>query len=113
MIKRRLLLALLAAVLVPVSVTAQESWPAYRGIADATKDLLGGSIQAMTASIPAIVARLNADVQKLLAQPDVRERLEKEGAELIPGPPDRLGALIETDLANWKRLIVEARLSFE
>ncbi|MEO8507235.1 MAG: tripartite tricarboxylate transporter substrate-binding protein [Betaproteobacteria bacterium] len=140
----------------------------YRGIADATKDLLGGSIQAMTASIPAtlplvaekrvkvlavtgakrvpqlpgvpswqeegvpnanvinywgivapvatppaIVARLNADVQKLLAQPDVRERLEKEGAELIPGPPDRLGALIETDLANWKRLIAEARLSFE
>jgi tripartite-type tricarboxylate transporter receptor subunit TctC len=140
----------------------------YRGIADATKDLLGGSIQAMTASIPAtlplaaekrvkvlavtgekripqlpgvpswqeegvpnanvinywgivapvgtspaVVARINADVQKLLAQPDVRERLEKEGAELIPGPPERLGALIEGDLANWKKLIVEAKLSFE
>ena len=49
----------------------------------------------------------------MLAQPDVRERLEREGAELIPGPPDRLGALIETDLANWKKLIVEAKLSFE
>ena len=140
----------------------------YRGIADATKDLLGGTIQAMTASIPAtlplaaekrvkvlavtgdkripqlpgvpswqeegvananvinywgivapagtssaVVARINADVQKLLAQPDVRERLEKEGAELIPGPPARLGTLIENDLANWKKLIVEAKLSFE
>jgi len=140
----------------------------YRGIADATKDLLGGTIQSMTASIPAtlplaaekrvkvlavtgakripqlpgvpswqeegvpnanvinywgivapvgtppaVVARLNADVQKVLAQPDVRERLEKEGAELIPGPPERLGTLIETDLANWKKLIVEAKLSFE
>ena len=140
----------------------------YRGIADATKDLLGGTIQSMTASIPAtlplaaekrvkvlavtgakripqlpgvpswqeegvpnanvinywgivapvgtppaIVARINADVQKVLAQPDVRERLEKEGAELIPGPPERLGALIESDLANWKKLIVEAKLSFE
>ena len=140
----------------------------YRGIADATKDLLGGTIQAMTASIPAtlplaaekrvkvlavtgekripqlpgvpswqeegvpsanvvnywgivapvgtspaVVARINADVQKLLAQPDVRERLEKEGAELIPGPPERLGTLIENDLANWKKLIVEAKLSFE
>ncbi|MFO1325638.1 MAG: tripartite tricarboxylate transporter substrate-binding protein [Burkholderiales bacterium] len=140
----------------------------YRGIADATKDLLSGEIQAMTASIPAtlplaadkrvkvlavtgakripqlpgvpswqeegvpnanvinywgivapvgtpapVIARLNADVQKVLAQPDVRERLEREGAELIPGPPDRLGTLIETDLANWKRLIVEAKLSFE
>ena len=140
----------------------------YRGIADATKDLLGGTIQSMTASIPAtlplaaekrvkvlavtgakripqlpgvpswqeegvpnanvinywgivapagtppaIVARLNADVQKVLAQPDVRERLEKEGAELIPGPPERLGSLIEADLNGWKKLIVEARLSFE
>lgn len=140
----------------------------YRGIADATKDLLAGSIQSMTASIPAtlplaadkrvkvlavtgakripqlpgvpswqeegvpnanvinywgivapagtppaIVARLNADVQKVLAQPDVRERLEKEGAELIPGPPERLGSLIEADLNGWKKLIVEAKLSFE
>ena len=140
----------------------------YRGIADATKDLLGGAIQSMTASIPAtlplvadkrvkvlavtgakripqlpgvpswqeegvpnasvinywgivapagtppaIVARLNADVQKVLAQPDVRERLEKEGAELIPGPPERLGSLIEADLNGWKKLIVEAKLSFE
>ena len=140
----------------------------YRGIADATKDLLAGTIQSMTASIPAtlplaaekrvkvlavtgakripqlpgvpswqeegvpnanvvnywgivapagtppaIVARLNADVQKVLAQPDVRERLEREGAELIPGPPERLGALIEADLNGWKKLIVEAKLSFE
>ena len=140
----------------------------YRGIADATKDLLAGNIQAMTASIPAtlpqvaakkmkvlavtgakripqlpdvpswqeegvpnanvinywgivapagtppaIVARLNADVQKVLAQPDVRERLEREGAEIIAGPPERLGALIETDLAGWKKLIVEAKITLE
>jgi tripartite-type tricarboxylate transporter receptor subunit TctC len=140
----------------------------YRGIADATKDLLGGSIQAMTASIPAalplaadkrvkvlavtgpkriaqmpdvpswaeegvahanvinywgivapagtpraIVARLNADMQKVLAQPDVRERLEREGAELVPGTPEQLGAIIEGDLAHWKKLIVDAKLSFE
>jgi len=140
----------------------------YRGIADATKDLLAGNIQAMTASIPAtlpqvaakklkvlavtgtkripqlpdvpswqeegvgnanvinywgivaptgtppsVVARLNAETQKILAQPEVRERLEREGAEIISGPPDRLGALIENDLAGWKKLIVEARITLE
>lgn len=140
----------------------------YRGIADATKDLLGGSIQAMTASIPAtlplaaekrvkvlavtgpkrvaqlpdvpswqeegvdhaavinywgivapagtpapVVARLNAEMQKVLAQPDVRERLEREGAEVIAGAPQRLGTLIEGDLAHWKKLIADAKLSFE
>jgi tripartite-type tricarboxylate transporter receptor subunit TctC len=140
----------------------------YRGIADATKDLLGGQLQAMTASIPAtlpqlaagkvkvlavtgakripqlpdvpswqeqgvpdaevinywgivaptgtprdVVARVNAETQKVLAQPDVRERLEREGAELIPGPPERLAGLIEGDLARWKKLIAEAKLSFD
>ena len=49
----------------------------------------------------------------MLAQADVRERLEREGAELIPGEPERLGALIASDLANWKKLIAEARLAFE
>jgi tripartite-type tricarboxylate transporter receptor subunit TctC len=60
-----------------------------------------------------IVAKLNAEVGKLLAQADLRERLEREGAELIPGPPERLGTLIEVDLASWKKLIVEARLQLE
>ena len=140
----------------------------YRGIADATKDLLGGTLQAMTASIPAAlplaadkrvrvlavtgarripqmpdvpswqeqgvanaevvnywgivapagtprepIARLAAEVKRILAQPDVRERLEREGAELIPGEPAELGALIAKDLASWKKLITEARLTFE
>jgi tripartite-type tricarboxylate transporter receptor subunit TctC len=57
-----------------------------------------------------IVTKLNAEVNRLLALPDVKERLEKEGAEIIAGPPDRLGAIIEADLAGWKKLIVEAKL---
>jgi tripartite-type tricarboxylate transporter receptor subunit TctC len=60
-----------------------------------------------------VVARLNAETRQVLAQPDVRERLEKEGAELIAGPPDKLAALIAADLEKWKKLITEARLQFE
>jgi tripartite-type tricarboxylate transporter receptor subunit TctC len=140
----------------------------YRGIADATKDLLGGTLQAMTASIPAtlpqlaerrvrvlavtgdrripqlpdvpswqeqgvadanvvnywgivapvgtpreVIAKLNAETQKVLAQADVKARLEREGAELIAGPPQRLGELVERDLASWKKLIADAKLTFE
>jgi tripartite-type tricarboxylate transporter receptor subunit TctC len=60
-----------------------------------------------------VVARLNAATQALLAQPDVRERLEREGAELIPGGPERLAALIEADLNGWRKLIADAKLVFE
>ena len=61
----------------------------------------------------AIVARLNAEVTRILAQPAVRERLEREGAELAAGPPERLSALMETDLAGWKKLIAEAKLQLD
>ena len=70
-------------------------------------------IVAPTGTPGEIVARINAATQSLLAQGDVRERLEREGAELIPGGPERLGALIEADLNRWRRLIADARLVFE
>jgi tripartite-type tricarboxylate transporter receptor subunit TctC len=60
-----------------------------------------------------VIAKLNVEVNRVLAQREVKDRLEREGAELIPGAPDKLGRLIETDLASWKKLIVDAKLSLE
>jgi len=67
-------------------------------------------IVAPTGTPQAIIDRLNAEIRALLARPEARERLEREGAEVIADRPDRLAALIETDLARWKKLIVEAGL---
>ena len=61
----------------------------------------------------AIVDKLNAETRAVLAQPEVRERLEREGADVIADAPGRLAALIETDLARWKKLIVEAGLTLD
>jgi tripartite-type tricarboxylate transporter receptor subunit TctC len=60
-----------------------------------------------------IIVKLNADVNHVLAEPAVKERLAREGAEIVAGPPERLGTIIETDLAGWKKLIAEAKLSLE
>jgi tripartite-type tricarboxylate transporter receptor subunit TctC len=60
-----------------------------------------------------IVERLNAEVNRVLAHDDVRERLEREGAEIVAGPPERLGAIIGTDLARWKKLIADVKLDLE
>jgi tripartite-type tricarboxylate transporter receptor subunit TctC len=84
------------------------SW-AEAGVANAEVINYWG-IVAPAGTPPEIVARLNAETQKVLAQPDVRERLEREGAELIPGAPRDLGAIIEADLRAWKKLIADARL---
>jgi tripartite-type tricarboxylate transporter receptor subunit TctC len=70
-------------------------------------------IVAPTGTPREIVAKLNAEVNGILAQPDVKARLGKEGAEPIPGPPERLGAIIQADLDGWKKLIVDAKLQLE
>lgn len=87
------------------------SW-AEAGVANAEVINYWG-IVAPAGTPAAVIARLNADTQRVLAQPEVRERLEKEGAELIPGSPAQLGALIETDLKAWKKLISDLNLQLD
>ena len=60
-----------------------------------------------------IVVRLNAEVNRVLAQQEVKERLDREGAEIVSGPPERLGAIIEADLAGWKKLIADVKLELQ
>jgi tripartite-type tricarboxylate transporter receptor subunit TctC len=60
-----------------------------------------------------IVARLNTEVQKMLAQKDVQERMAGDGVELTPGGPDRLTSFINSDLNGWRKLVVDAKLTIE
>ena len=63
------------------------------------------------AGLPApVVARLHAEVQKALAAPEVRDRLTNAGGEVLPGPVDRLTALLASERARYDRLISEARI---
>ena len=60
-----------------------------------------------------VVAKLNAEVQKLLAITEVREKLERDGVELTPSGPERMQAFIGADIAAWKKLITEGKLVLE
>jgi tripartite-type tricarboxylate transporter receptor subunit TctC len=61
----------------------------------------------------AVVNRLNAEVQKFLAQKEVQERLTGDGVDLTPGGPERLSAFIANDYNGWKKLVADARLKVE
>src|SRR5205085_2349434 len=87
------------------------SW-SEQGIRDAEVINYWG-IVAPAATPHDIVERLNAEVRHVLAEPEMRERLEREGAEVTPGRPEALGGLIRADLARWKQLIAEAHLQLE
>ena len=57
---------------------------------------------------PAVVARLNAQVQQALATPAVKQLLAEAGGEVIPGTPEQFGALIQSERVRYAKLIREA-----
>ena len=55
-----------------------------------------------------IIARLNTEVNALLALPAVQESFGKLGLVPFPGTPAELGTIIKADLERWPRVVREA-----
>jgi tripartite-type tricarboxylate transporter receptor subunit TctC len=53
---------------------------------------------------PPIVKRLNEEINKLLANPDLRERLSSEALEPMPMSPEQFGQYMRNDIDKWSRL---------
>jgi tripartite-type tricarboxylate transporter receptor subunit TctC len=56
---------------------------------------------------PQIVQKLHAETVKVLADPEVRQKLEGLGAEVIGGTPEEFVALQHSEAARWGTLIKE------
>jgi len=54
-----------------------------------------------------IVKKLSAEVARIVALPDVRERLLALNYEPVGSTPEQLGQAIERDIAKWCRLVQE------
>ena len=60
----------------------------------------------MPAGVPRdIVARINAEVNKILVLPDVRERLDQQGAIPRPMSPEQFGAMIQSEIVKWGKVV--------
>lgn len=57
-----------------------------------------------------IVDRLNAEINRALATPKLRARLEAEGAEAAPDLPAAFRALIVSEMARWKPVVERANM---
>jgi len=65
---------------------------------------------AAPAGMPlAVVARLNAEVRKALAVPEVRARLEKIGGEVQPSTPEEFRNRVARELQMWTKVVEEAK----
>lgn len=62
---------------------------------------------------PAVLARLNKEVDVILALPDVKNLLAKQGLNPVGGPPSRLGEWLKSEQVRWKRVVSTAGIKPE
>jgi len=58
-----------------------------------------------------IVAKINADVNRILLLPDVREKQRMFGYRFIGGPPQRLADLLRSEIKRWADVAKSAALA--
>jgi tripartite-type tricarboxylate transporter receptor subunit TctC len=60
-----------------------------------------------------LVNLLNAEVAAILAQPEVRDSLQKQGLNPVTGTPEELARLVATDLERWARVVHAAHIGVD
>jgi len=75
-----------------------------------------GSFQGIVAPAgtpPEIVNKLHATVTQVLGTAEMKERLDKAGAELRPQSPAQFGTFIGTEKAKWAKVVKDSGAKFD
>ena len=59
---------------------------------------------------PAMVARMNEDINKVLAMPDVQEKMEQYGAEDGGGSTEKFASFIKAEQVKWAQVAADAKV---
>jgi tripartite-type tricarboxylate transporter receptor subunit TctC len=69
------------------------SWQGYLGPANLPKE---------------VVAKLNAEIQKVINRPEIKKELAERGMEAFSGPPEEFERFLKDQLVVWEKLIADA-----
>jgi len=71
----------------------------------------GHMIMVPAATPKDIIARLNQEAVKAVNSPDVRQRLEHEGAEIVGNRPEEAAAIVRSEMEKWGPVIRNAGIT--
>jgi tripartite-type tricarboxylate transporter receptor subunit TctC len=89
-----------------VPTIAESGFPGYSGTSWFT-------LAVPRSTPPALVDKLNRDVQRVLTAPDAAARLEKLGVTFTPNTPAEASAFIKSETVKWNRVIEAAKLQLD
>jgi tripartite-type tricarboxylate transporter receptor subunit TctC len=68
---------------------------------------------AQAAAPKDIIAKLNAEVVRIMQDKEVAQRLVREGAQPAPGTPEQLAKYMRAEYEQWKKTIAAAKLKLD
>jgi tripartite-type tricarboxylate transporter receptor subunit TctC len=63
-----------------------------------------GGVMAPGGAPPEVVARLNAEINRILKLPDVSEKLQSLGAEIVGSTPQQFAEYLQSEIAKWGKV---------
>jgi tripartite-type tricarboxylate transporter receptor subunit TctC len=60
-----------------------------------------------------VIDKLNAALNTVLKEPEIREKLLAQGSEAVGGPPEALAKAVATELPKWAKLAKDANIKAE
>ena len=102
-----------------LAVTSEKPSPALPGIPVMSQTVEGFVAESWVGMLaPArtpheVVARLNAEIVKILSLPEVKERFAEQGLEIVGSTPAEFDARIRSELVRWGKIIRSARITLE
>jgi tripartite-type tricarboxylate transporter receptor subunit TctC len=71
------------------------------------------AILAPVGTPPAIIARYNKEINEIIANPQIAERLAKQGLTVLGGTSERLAEFIAEDMLKWQHVVKEVGILAE
>ncbi len=60
-----------------------------------------------------VVTRLNREIVKVLAMPDVQKNLQFEGGMVSPSTPEEFAAFLRADVVRWEKMIKQTGITID
>jgi len=101
-------------VLVPLAVTTAERDKTLPDVPTVAEQGIPGfeatawwGLLAPAKTPPAIVQRMNAEIVRLLGDPQIRERLAGQGMDIVASSPEAFGTFLDQQMDKWAKVVRE------
>ncbi len=67
-------------------------------------------VMAPAGTPPAVISKMNSEINSLLALPEVKESMAKMGVDPAGGKPEQLDALVRSEIKLWSQVVTRGKI---